>query len=239
MKRAPNQTVKAYKHLNTLMKWALKRKWILSNPCDIDRATSYKSAEPPTPNSKQMEIMLDEAREPMKTFFAIAAWGGLRRGEILELRRKDVEKLDDAGETFIALNIRRAVIWHDSQAIVRPPKTSSGVRRVILSKSASALVLKHLAGASIDPEALLFTDSPESNTHWGYHRIRPEWNRISKLANFRGRFHSLRSFAMTQYATQGATLKDLMERAGHNNVATAMRYQRESGRELDLVRKLG
>ena len=239
MKRAPNQTVKVYKHLNTLLKWAHKRKWISSNPCDIERASSYKPSEPLTPNSKQVETMLEEAREPFKTFFAIAAWGGLRRGEILELRRKDVEKIEHEGDTFIALNIRRSVLWQGPDALVRPPKTSSGIRRVILSRSASALVQSHLTSVNLDPDALLFTDQPQANLHWGYHRTRPEWQRVCKAANFKGRFHSLRSFAMTQYATQGATLKDLMDRAGHNNVGTAMRYQRESGREIELVRKLG
>ena len=38
--KAPNQASKAYKHLNTLMKYAQKRNWVTINPCDIEGAGS-------------------------------------------------------------------------------------------------------------------------------------------------------------------------------------------------------
>lgn len=239
MKRAPNQTTKAYKHLKTLLTWAHKRKWIAENPCTIERGTSYKSSEPPTPTAQQVAIMLDSATEPFDTILAIAAWGGLRKGEILELRRKDVERVTQDGTNLIALNIRRAVIWDGGNAIVKAPKTSKSTRRVLLPNTASALVESHLRSVSLDPEALLFSDKPGFNEHWGEYKLKPYWAKVCAQAGFKGRFHSLRSFAMTQYAVTGATLQDLMDRAGHSNVNTAMRYQRETGREFELVKKLG
>jgi hypothetical protein len=36
----------------------------------------------------------------------------------------------------------------------------------------------------------------------------------------------------------GATLREIMDRLGHNNYKTAMLYQRNSGRELELVGRL-
>jgi len=45
LKRAPNQTVKAYKHLKTLMTWAQKRSWIAVNPCDIERGSAYTPSQ--------------------------------------------------------------------------------------------------------------------------------------------------------------------------------------------------
>lgn len=240
MKRAPNQTVKAYKHLKTLMTWAHKRKWVASNPCDIERGTSYKSAEPETPTPKQVAIMQENASAPFDIILAIAAWGGLRKGEILELRRKDVDKVQaEDGTTFVSLNIRRAVIWEGAQAIVKATKTAKSVRQVILPAPASALVDAYLKTISIDPEALLFSNKPGLNEHWGEFKIKPYWAAVCAHAGFKGRFHSLRSFAMTQYAITGATNQDLMDRAGHNNIATAMRYQRGTRREFELVRKLG
>jgi integrase len=240
MKRAPNQTVKAYKHLKTLMTWAHKRKWVASNPCDIERGTSYKSAEPEAPNLKQVAIMQENAPAPFDTILAIAAWGGLRKGEILELRRKDIDKVQaEDGATFISLNIRRAVIWEGARAIVKATKTAKSVRQVILPAPASALVDAYVKTISIDPEALLFTNKPGLNEHWGEFKIKPYWAAVCAQAGFKGRFHSLRSFAMTQYAITGATNQDLMDRAGHNNIATAMRYQRGTGREFELIKKLG
>jgi integrase len=240
MRRAPNQTVKAYKHLKTLMTWAYKRHWLASNPCNIERGTSYKSEEPETPSRKQVEIMLESANSPFDTLLTIAAWGGLRKGEILELRRKDVDKVQaEDGATFISLNVRRAVIWQGSQALVKTTKTAKSVREVLLPASASAQVDAYLKTLSIDPEALLFSNKPGLNEHWGEFKIKPLWAAVCKEAGFKGRFHSLRSFAMTQFAITGATNQDLMDRAGHSDIATAMRYQRGTGREFELIKKLG
>jgi integrase len=239
MKRAPNQTTKAYKHLKTLLTWAHKRKWIAENPCTIERGTSYQPAKPATPTAQQVEIMLESAPAPFNVVLAIAAWGGLRKGEILALRRKDVERVSQDGLNLVALNIDRALIWDGANAIVKSPKTSQSVRRVLLPNTASALVESHLRTLSLDPEALLFTDKPGVNEPWGEYKIKPYWAKVCAQAGFKGRFNSLRSFALTQYAVTGATLQDLMDRAGHSNVQTAMRYQRDTGREFALVKKLG
>jgi integrase len=239
MLRAPNQTVKAYKHLKTLMTWAHKRKWIASNPCDIERGTSYRPSEPLAPNRQQVEIMFETANEQFQTVLALAAWGGLRKGEIMELRRKDIERVQDDGITYCAVNVRRGVIWENGAPKVKTPKTPKSIRRVILPSTASAIVLQHLLTLPISPEALLFSSDPEGIQHWGEFKIKPYWQKVCLAAGFVGRFHSLRAFAMTQYASQGATLQDIMDRGGHNNVETAMRYQRESGRELEFVKRLG
>jgi len=36
----------------------------------------------------------------------------------------------------------------------------------------------------------------------------------------------------------GATLREIMDRLGHSNTRTAMIYQKNSGRELELVQRL-
>jgi integrase len=220
------------------MTWAHKRKWIATNPCDIERGTSYRAVEPEAPSYKQVEIMLDCAPEPYKAVLAIAAWGGLRKGEIFELRRKDIEKVTNGDSTYVALNIRRAVIWDGSNAIVKVPKTAKSYRRVILPEMASAVVESHLKCVRLSPDSLLFTGRSELNEHWGEYKLKQVWRKVCAQAGFKGRFHSLRAFALTQYAVTGATIQDLMDRAGHSNVEMAMRYQRGTGRELDLISRM-
>jgi integrase len=234
-----NQTSKAYKHLQTLMTWAHKRKWILESPCTIERATSYRPAQPPTPTKAQVELMLANTSEEFALFLALASQGGLRKGEILELRLKDVSKATE-GEPAARISVARAVTWVKSVPVVKPPKTTASARTVLLPPQASQLLRVRLRGLnSIDPEALLFHLGADTHAHWGEHHHRYQWRKVSELAGFKGRFHSLRSYHLTQYALTGATTREIMDRGGHTNIQTAMGYQQNTGREAVLVERLG
>lgn len=240
--KAPNQAVKAYKHLRTLMTYAHKRHWIAMNPCDIERATAYTPKEPPAPTDKQVQIMLEHAKEPFKTILIFAAYGGLRRGEILELRRKDIEVIQEDGLKWVRVNITRAVVWDktdNGKPIVSPPKSESGIRSLLMPLEVSEHIIQHLKSLkSIDPEALLFGNPAGSNVHWGEYKLNPYWRRVRALAGFSGRFHSLRAYASTEFAKLNPTDRELMERFGHRNIATAQKYQRTTGRESQLLRRM-
>ena len=238
IKRAPNQTSKAYKHLKTLMTWAHKRHWIASNPCDIERATAYTPSEPQAPDTKQVQIMLENSPTPFSAILALAAYGGLRKGEILELRRKDLESFKDGKESWIRVNVSRGVIWDQGKAIVRKPKTEAGIRSLLLPLAVSDLINAHLKQVSIDPEALLFPRKQLGNEHMGEYQINPLWRKVRALAGYTGRFHALRTYAATEFAKLNPTNQELMDRFGHRDIKTAMRYQRSTGRDAELLRRL-
>lgn len=238
LKRAPNQTVKAYKHLKTLMSWAHKRNWIAVNPCDIERASAYTPSEPQPPSVQQVQIMLDSSSGSSQAIIALAAFGGLRKGEILELRRKDLQIQEDQGERWLRVNVSRGVIWNQGHPEVRRPKTDAGIRSVLLPIVASDLVMKYLTQVSIEPEALLFSKGRTQNQHLSEHEINPDWRKVRKIANYQGRFHSLRTFAATEFAKANPTNQELMDRFGHRDIKTAMRYQRSTGRDLELLRRI-
>jgi integrase len=236
MAKAPNQAVKAYKHLKTLMTFAQKRHWIALNPCDIERGTAYTPKEPEAPTTKQIELMLENATEPFRTILIFGAYAGLRKGEILELRRKDISVVKESGDKFIQLSISRAVIWDKGEALVSEPKTQAGIRTLLMPLETTEDILKHLKSISISPEALLFPRRPGSEEHWGEYQIKPHWEKIRALAGFKGRFHSLRAYASTEFAKLNPTDRELMERFGHRNIITAQKYQRTTGREAQLLR---
>jgi integrase len=238
-RKAPNQASKAYKHLNTLMKYALKRRWITTNPCDIDGAASYTPKRPQVPTDKQVQKMLETARDPFNVVIALAAWGGLRKGEIFALRRHDLIVDKSGGETWITVQVRRGVSWNRQEVAEGEPKSVNAVRDVLLPQRVTELLAKHLNGLPINADALLFPRKPGSNEPWREFQLKPHWDEVRALAGFQGRFHSLRAFALTQYGLTGATAAELMQRGGHRDIDTAMIYQRATGRERDLVRNLG
>ena len=239
IRRAPNQTVKAYKHLKTLMTWAQKRSWVALNPCEIERGSAYTPSEPIAPTKSQVQIMLESATNQFRVIIALAAFGGLRKGEILELRRKDFELVEDEGERWVRVAVSRGVVWDGNKAIVRKPKSDAGVRSLLLPLSISDLVTAHLRTIGIDPEALLFTRKSGSNEHLGKYDLNPLWRKVREQAGFKGRFHSLRTYAATEFAKLSPTNQELMDRFGHRDIKTAMRYQRTTGRDAELLRRLG
>jgi len=238
--KAPNQASKAYKHLNTLMKYAQKRNWVTINPCDIEGAGSYTPPkQPDVPTAEQVAIMLDVAPEPFRTIVALVVSTGLRKGEVLALTRADVETEKDGGETRMFINVNKALEWDDPIDIEGETKSGAGVRIMELPEWANEYVSKHLATVPINPDALLFPRKPGSALHWGKYQIYPVWRRVRAQAAFQGRFHSLRAFHLTQYGLTGATAAELMARGGHRDLATAQRYQRTTGRETQLLKKIG
>jgi integrase len=138
------------------------------------------------------------------------------------------------------IKIQRAIIWLPvGQVEVRLPKWES-LREVLLPPHVSALIEGLLDKTSFDTEALLFPrNSKRPYDHVGNHKITRIWTKAREAAKYKGSLHSLRSFAGTQYAVAGATLRETMERLGHSSSTTAMRYQKAVGREVNLVNKLG
>lgn len=240
-RRAPRQANAAYKHLKTLMSFAVKQHWLPVSPCTIEGAEVYVSDNQPViPTCDQVETMESEAVEPLGTIIALAAWGGLRKGEIYELRRQDIEQVEDAeGVKWHIAKISRSVIWNEGKPSVKTPKTPGSIRQVMLPQRVSDGLTRHLSTIPINPDALLFSANTKTNEHLTEHALERAWRRVKALADYPGSFHSLRAFAATQYGLQGATVAELMDRLGHRDIRTAMRYQRTTGRETELLRKLG
>jgi integrase len=182
--------------------------------------------------------MIESAAAPFDVVIALAAWGGFRKGELFELRRKDVEFLEDQGETWTRIRIQRAVTWDNRLAIVKVPKTEGSIRTITLPLFMTDLLKKHLATVAAFPEALLFERRPGTNEQWTEYQLRPLWEPARAAAGFNGRFHSLRTFALTEFGQLGPSMVELLNRGGHRNVDVAMRYQRDTGREIELLRRL-
>lgn len=238
-KRAPNQASKAYKHLKTLTDYALKRRWITESPCLIEGATSYRpAARPEMPSREQVEIMVRESPEPFNVVVSLAAWGGLRKGEIFALKRKDVVFYKTETETRVLVRVERAVSWVDRAAFEKMPKTEGSIRTVELPPELAPVLKGHLKSVAAYPDALLFERRPGSGEHWLKYQLNPLWRAARAAAGYEGRFHSLRTFAATTFAQNGATPFETMDRLGNRNYKTYMAYQRATGRDRELVKGL-
>lgn len=240
--RAHAQASKSYSHLKSVMNYALKRRWIRENPCDIEGAGTYNPpVEPAMPTQTEVALMLQYAEEPLRTIVSLAAYVGLRKGEILELRRRDFHSREmDDGETWWFVSVARSVVWDgELNPIVSPPKTRSSFRTLAIPKEggAEATVLERLRTIPEHPDTLLVSRDPEGKQHWGESMLNPRWQKLRALAGYTGRFHSLRNFHLTWFAQRGATDREVMDRGGHATLRMSLRYQRSTNREISLLKR--
>jgi integrase len=236
--RTGNQASKAYSWIKTVFTAAVDERLITDNPCRIKAGGTFTTTrELPIPSTDQVAIMYEHAEGDLKAILALSAGGGLRRGEILELRNKNIQVEQMNGRKVVYIDIKHAVEWKPGgQAVQTTTKTPGSVRRIPLDQIDGQIILEHQkAMNAISPDALLFTSNRTENTHYAMHRAYTGLQKLFAIAGYDGSPHRLRAYAATQYGLKGATAIEIMDRFGHRNIKTAMKYQRSTGREVELL----
>jgi integrase len=150
----------------------------------------------------------------------VAAYGGLRWGELVGLRIKRVDLLH--GRVTVAEQVAEV----NGRLLPGPPKTEAGRRTVTLPALAAVALAEHLAQfAEPGPDGLVFP-APEGGYLGRSNFRRRCWLPATTAAGVEGlRFHDLRHSAATLALAAGANTRELMERMGHTSPAVALRYQ--------------
>lgn len=237
------QAARAYELLKSILATAVQDGRLKTNPCQIKGAASAstgKKVEPPT--AAELQKIADTITPRYRAAVILAAWTGIRYGELTELRRKDLELVTDAAGRLevIAVNISRAVVHQVGVGfIVGPTKSEAGVRTIVLPPHVNAVVVEHLdRHTGRFPESLLFP-AADGATHLAQSAFYKHWHPArTAAARTDMPWHALRHYGATRAALAGATLKELQSRLGHSTVAAAMRYQHTAGRDEELARRM-
>lgn len=169
----------------------------------------------------------------LQALTTLAFWAHTRLGEVLALRRSDV--LLDKKQLRIE---RQAVEVDHEGARITEPKAGS-IRTISLPTPAVQALRAHLRTLAPGlPSAPLFTrpDGSELRAHhvhyaWKHARIAAELPNVH--------FHDLRHAGLTLSAQAGATLAEVMRRAGHSSAAAALRYQHAADeRDAEIADRL-
>ncbi|MFG3478674.1 tyrosine-type recombinase/integrase [Streptomyces sp. NPDC047980] len=164
--------------------------------------------------------LADAVPARFRVLILLAAFTGLRFGELAALQRHDL----DLERRTVA--VRRALAETRTDGIVvKTPKSAAGVRTVAFPASLTAELTTHLAAyAEPGRNALVFTG--ERGGQLRRNNFRRLWLRALKTTGLRDvHFHDLRHTGNTLAATGGATTRELMQRMGHSSVRAALIYQ--------------
>jgi integrase len=224
----------SYGLLRTILTTAVGDEIIAANPCHIRGAGAAKRRITIKPASlPELEKLTLAMPEQYRAAVLIAAWCGLRFGELTELRRKDVD-LKGA-----VIRVRRAVAWVDSLPVVGKPKSDAGVRDVAIPPHLVPIIKAHIKDHAQwgtngllfpSPKGVQLTTSTLYASFWPARKVagRPDL-----------RWHDLRHTGAVLAAATGATLAELMARLGHSTPGAALRYQHAAeGRDAVIAKKL-
>lgn len=152
----------------------------------------------------------------------LATFASLRWGEAVALQRRDI---DLAART---VTVRRQYLEMDSgDLVLGPTKSRAGARTVVFPAGIVPAIRDHLDRyAADDPAALVFTGANGGVLRRGNFRRASRWAETVAALGVPGlHFHDLRHTGNTIAAQSGASLRDLMNRMGHDSVRAAMIYQ--------------
>lgn len=185
-------------------------------------------------SKEEMQTLIDRMPERYQTAIVIALWCGLREGEIIALRRRDIDLSSGV------IHVRRSISRTKGKVFAKTPKSDAGNRTVgIPEKNALPWIVDHLDR---------FTDAEENALLWQGQRgefiaesslTRPFKKIVADMGYADMHFHDLRHTHATRVGRTGASLKEIQTRLGHSTPQAAMRYQHSTKvRQLEINKQL-
>lgn len=191
----------AYTLLSAALRRAVRSGHMERNPVDAVDKPDHHAARGRAIKGREWDVLKPVILSDIA--FALAAFAGLRRGELLGLRREDVDF--DAG--FI--RVRRQLVRIKGQLMEQTPKSDAGVRDVPID--VELLPVLRAACRLLHPKARLITAAPETINH--------RWKRVQLEEGIEQpfRLHDLRHTYATRLIAAGCGLNVVQYILGHSS----------------------
>lgn len=221
----PSTAAKCYRLLHAILATAVADGLIAANPCAIRGAGAEKAGERKLPTLDQVFDLADAVKPRYRALVIVAAFSGLRRGELFGLRREHI----DIDARTVSVQVQRQQL-SSGEHLIGPPKSDAGVRVVALPDEAFDVLLDHLDGyVDAEPSSWVFTGDkggPLREAVWQH-----QWAKARDSVGLPDlHFHDLRHLAATLAAETGAGVKEIMYRIGHSSPQAALHYQHATQR---------
>ncbi len=222
----------SYRFLRAVMNTAVRDGVITKNPCQIPGAGSDRAKERPIADPAQVAALIEAITPRYRAAILLAAWCGLRRGEVLALYRADI----DLASGTVTVRRNRVELLTNHQEFDADPKTDAGKRTVTVPPHVLPILAEHMATWA-GPERVFIG---RGGRPMRGDAVRQAFDRARRKVDMPGfRFHDLRHTGQTLAASTGATIKDLMRRLGHASPAASYRYLHAvDGRDEEIASAL-
>lgn len=210
---------KAYRLLSEIMASAISDEMIVRNPCRVKRGGKEPKGRGEIITVAEIEALCLAMPEHMRAAVLLGAWCQLRRAELLGLRRHAVNLLDGS------VGVESTRTWVGGP-VEKDPKSEAGARRLTIPPHVIPPLREHLERhVGPEPDAYVFVGARDGRP-LSPSVLYKHWDRARRsIGRPKLRPHDLRHTGLTLTAAMGATLAELMYRAGHSSPAAALAYQ--------------
>ncbi len=150
------------------------------------------SKEVKSPDLEDVQMIIRNAPEDLKPVLCLAAFGGLRRGEISGLRQKDI--LRDLHSVYVHADM----VLNDKEWFYKPFTKNTLAGTIQLPKFVIDMIPEQE-----DPEAYVFSMNPNMISH--------RYDNLKRKLGFEYNFHSFRHFAASFRSDLGIPRKYIEE----------------------------
>jgi len=218
------------RHLHTVLHCALGRaaRWglVARNVAELVTPPRAAPHEMMTLTPEQARVFLEAAAgERCEALYVLALTAGLRQGEILALRWRDVNL--DADSVQVKGTLQRT----PGGFTIAEPKTAQSRRQVTLTAAAANALRRHRSaqaeerlrlGAVWEDNDLVFANEIGRPIEAGNLLRRSFWPLLKRAGLPRIRFHDLRHTAATLMLGQGVHPKVVAEMLGHSQISVTL-----------------
>lgn len=225
MRRAgsgPKTIVNALTLLHQIFAFAERKGWCHANPCkQVDRPMVEETTDIRFLTLAEVEALLRGVPEKHmlagtdRAIYLTAAMTGLRQGELLGLRWRDVDWI--AGRIRVRQNYVRGH-WGT-------PKSRRGSRSVPMADGVAGELERHFKRSAFQEDDNLVFPHPETGQVLDHSDLSRRYKKALKDAGVRRvRFNDLRHTFGTRMAAAGVPLRTLQEWMGHRDFKTTLIY---------------
>ena len=162
--------MQSYRLLRAVLNTAVRDGAIVKNPCQITGAGSDRAKERPVASPDEVVALMEAITPRYRAAVLLAAWCGLRRGEVLGLRRPDIDLR--AGTVTVRHN--RVELLESPVAFDTDPKTDAGMRTVVIPPHVLPVLAEHMATWAGEDRVFIGRDgAPMRGMPFGWHSIVP------------------------------------------------------------------
>ncbi len=208
----------AYVRLRTAIQAAVDRDLIPTNPVDVKEARHKpKPARKELPEAATMQKIVDNLNPTHKIIGILTFFHGMRIGEVLGLRRKDITITGDT----ILIHIRgNAYRTSDGMKYQDTPKTSASHRTIPVFKKFHQDIIDHLDTIGDSPDAFICTTGSgkiilDTSYRSVLHRAKTRAGITERISPHYGRV-----WLITTLVEQGMTIPAIGELLGQVDLKT-------------------
>lgn len=213
----PETVHRVFRVLRLALAAAVRAKMLPANPCDGIRLPTVERDEMRILTPGQVEELADAIDPRYSALVTVAAYSGLRIGELAALRWSRVDPMRRT------LRVAEAASETAGRVDLGPPKTRAAIRTVTLPRWVAARLEAHARDhTGRSPDGFVFPAPAGGVLPRTRFRAR-FWLPAVEAAALDGlRVHDLRHTAVSLWIQSGADVKTVAVRAGHTSVSVVL-----------------